>query len=229
MAGDTTAPTLSSATPGDNATGVAAAADIVLTFSEAVKAGSGNITITDGGSDVRVIPISDPQVTIGGSTVTINPTADLHAGTPYDVIVPSGAITDPAGNAFAGIAQDALDFTTAGAAVTPWINELHYDNSGTDTGEFIEIAGAAGTNLSSYSLVLYNGDPASLSTYNTTSLSGVISNQQNGSGLSHFLILLTEFKTARLTELRLSAPGIPSSNSSATRARSLRPVAQLRE
>src|SRR5262249_6399341 len=60
-------------------------------------------------------------------------------------------------------------------AATPWINEFHYDNVGTDVGEFIEIAGAAGTNLSGYSLVLYNGDPASRQSYNTTALSGVIS------------------------------------------------------
>jgi hypothetical protein len=38
-----------------------------------------------------------------------------------------------------------------------WINEFHYDNIGTDTGEFIEIAGTAGTNLGTYSLVRYNG------------------------------------------------------------------------
>ena len=40
---------------------------------------------------------------------------------------------------------------------TVFINEIHYDNTGTDAGEFIEIAGPAGTNLSDYSIVLYNG------------------------------------------------------------------------
>ena len=78
-----------------------------------MQAGSGNITITDGGSDVRTIAITDPQVTISGTTVTINPTADLNPGAAYDVIIPSGVITDTAGNPFAGIAQDALDFTIA--------------------------------------------------------------------------------------------------------------------
>ena len=43
------------------------------------------------------------------------------------------------------------------ASPTVFINEIHYDNTGTDAGEFIEIAGPAGTNLSDYSLVLYNG------------------------------------------------------------------------
>ena len=40
---------------------------------------------------------------------------------------------------------------------TVFINEIHYDNRGTDTGEFIEIAGPVDTNLNGWSLVLYNG------------------------------------------------------------------------
>ncbi|MGF1511072.1 MAG: endonuclease/exonuclease/phosphatase family protein [Myxococcota bacterium] len=37
------------------------------------------------------------------------------------------------------------------------VNELHYDNTGTDVGEFVEIAGPAGTSLTGWQLVLYNG------------------------------------------------------------------------
>ncbi|MGE0864660.1 MAG: lamin tail domain-containing protein [Vicinamibacterales bacterium] len=61
-----------------------------------------------------------------------------------------------------------------------FINELHYDNTGTDAGEFIEIAGPAGTNLADYSIVLYNG--ASGAPYDTDVLSGTIPNQQGGFG-----------------------------------------------
>ncbi len=39
-----------------------------------------------------------------------------------------------------------------------FINEIHYDNAGTDTGEAVEIAGPAGTDLTGWSLVLYNGN-----------------------------------------------------------------------
>ena len=42
-----------------------------------------------------------------------------------------------------------------------FINEIHYDNDGTDVGEFIEIAGPAGTSLSGWKIVLYNGNPTS--------------------------------------------------------------------
>uniref|UniRef100_UPI003FA3D02F ExeM/NucH family extracellular endonuclease n=1 Tax=Methylocaldum sp. GT1BB TaxID=3438963 RepID=UPI003FA3D02F len=47
----------------------------------------------------------------------------------------------------------------AAYAATPvFINEIHYDNAGTDAGEAIEIAGPAGTNLSGWKIVRYNGN-----------------------------------------------------------------------
>jgi len=64
--------------------------------------------------------------------------------------------------------------------MTVWINEFHYDNAGTDTGEFIELAGAAGTDLTGWSLVLYNGNGGAA--YTTTLLSGSIPDQQDGFG-----------------------------------------------
>lgn len=70
------------------------------------------------------------------------------------------------------------------AATSVFINEIHYDNTGTDSGEAIEIAGPAGTNLSGWSLVLYNG--AGGVTYSTTALSGVIPDQASGFGTLSF-------------------------------------------
>src|SRR5688500_9335846 len=61
-----------------------------------------------------------------------------------------------------------------------FINEIHYDNTGTDTGEFVEIARPAGNDLSTYSIVLYNGSGGA--TYDTDALSGTIPNQQDGFG-----------------------------------------------
>ncbi|CAO4137061.1 ExeM/NucH family extracellular endonuclease [Methylorubrum extorquens] len=110
---DQTAPVLVASTPADDAARVAVSADIVLRFSEAVRAGTGSITLTDGAGDLRTIAVSDAaQITIAGDTVTINPSADLRPGTAYDVIVPAGAFTDAAGNASAAIPQNRLDFTT---------------------------------------------------------------------------------------------------------------------
>ena len=61
-----------------------------------------------------------------------------------------------------------------------FINEIHYDNAGTDTGEAIEVAGAAGTDLTGWSLVLYNGSNGAV--YNTIALSGTLADQQGGFG-----------------------------------------------
>ena len=71
---------------------------------------------------------------------------------------------------------------TTGVAPPPsaWINEFHYDNTGADVGEFVEIAGTAGLNLTGWSIVLYNG--ADGMSYGTSNLSGIIANQNNGFG-----------------------------------------------
>ena len=70
------------------------------------------------------------------------------------------------------------------AATSVFINEFHYDNAGTDAGEAIEVAGPAGTNLSGWSIVLYNGTGGAV--YNTNNLTGVIPNQQSGFGTVSF-------------------------------------------
>jgi hypothetical protein len=61
-------------------------------------------------------------------------------------------------------------------AVLVWINEIHYDNASNDAGEFVEIAGPAGTVLDGWSLVGYNGGDSMV--YKTVPLSGTIPDQQ---------------------------------------------------
>ena len=58
----------------------------------------------------------------------------------------------------------------AGTASTVFINEFHYDNDGTDAGEFVEIANTAGTDLTGWSVVLYNGNGGA--SYATLALAG---------------------------------------------------------
>lgn len=65
-----------------------------------------------------------------------------------------------------------------------WINEIHYDNTGTDVGEFVEVAGTAGLDLSAYTLYLYNGSGGAV--YDTKVLSGTIDNESNGFGAVSF-------------------------------------------
>lgn len=77
----------------------------------------------------------------------------------------------------------ALALAVAGpaAAQTVFINEIHYDNTGTDAGEAIEIAGPAGTDLTGWSIVLYNGGNGQ--SYDTDALSGTIPNTCGGFGV----------------------------------------------
>ena len=64
-------------------------------------------------------------------------------------------------------------------ATTQWINEIHYDNNGADVNECIEIAGPAGTDMSGWSIVLYNGPTP----YDTDALSGIIPDEGCGYGV----------------------------------------------
>lgn len=118
---DTTAPTLVSSSPADGATAVNVSSDIVLNFDEAVLAvAGGTVTITNGAGDDRVIDLAggdpDGSVTFNGGTLTIDPATNLANNTQYDVVIAAGAIEDTAGNDFAGMALNAVDFTTAPAA-----------------------------------------------------------------------------------------------------------------
>ena len=149
---DTTPPMLQATTPADNAVNVVLGNNLVLTFSEAVRAGAGTFTVGNGSDDIRTINASDAsQVTIAGNVVTLNPSADLRAGTAYSVQVSATALTDLAGNAFAGIADSTtLNFSTLGASPTPVPSLLITEvNSNASGGDFFELFnyGTAAVNL----------------------------------------------------------------------------------
>lgn len=142
---DITPPTLILSSPNSNAAGVNSKT-IVLTFDEAIKAGSGTFTLT-GGTDTRTISVTDSsQVVISTSTVTINPTNNLLLSTTYALAISNGALTDLAGNAFAGLSNlSRLSFTTAApvvvAPVTPSAPRLLITevNSNAVGGDFFEL------------------------------------------------------------------------------------------
>ncbi|WP_211231699.1 Ig-like domain-containing protein, partial [Ottowia thiooxydans] len=168
---DTTAPTLSGSSPADNTSGVAVASQLVLSFSEAVKAGVGQIVLTNTGNagDTRSISIGDAaQVTIAGSTVTVSPTGGLLANSQYHVQMAAGVILDVAGNPYAGIADaTTLNFSTvdsyhtittsalpaAGGSVACTPDSVQYGNTATCTvtvtpGFTVSMGGTCGGSLS---------------------------------------------------------------------------------
>lgn len=85
---------------------------------------------------------------------------------------------------FAAVIHQLYFARPAAAAISVFFNEIHYDNTGTDAGEAIEIAGPAGTDLTGWSIVLYNG--ANGLAYDTRALSGIIPDQQSGFGTLSF-------------------------------------------
>lgn len=80
-------------------------------------------------------------------------------------------------------------FFTASAQVVGvdiFINEIHYDNTGTDTGEAVEIAGPAGTDVAGLTLTFYNGNGGA--SYNTLPLTGIIPDEGVGFGTLCFAV-----------------------------------------
>lgn len=111
---DVTPPVLQGVSPVDGATGVSVTADIVLTFSEAIKRGAGIVELrrSDGVLVESFDVATSNRLTISPSGVSliVDPTYRLAAGTHYVLSVASGAITDLSGNAYAGLVGN--DFTT---------------------------------------------------------------------------------------------------------------------
>ena len=117
-----TLPTLSSSNPSDNQTDVAYDTNIVLTFSETVRVGTGNIVLHKA-SDDSVVETFDVTTDVSGSEstqITINPSADLENEVGYYVKIASTAIVDLSNNSYAGISDTTtLNFTTGSRPTNP--------------------------------------------------------------------------------------------------------------
>lgn len=114
---DTTPPVINATTPFVPANGATAeiGTQLTLNFSEPVYAATGYITVTNIAqpSDSQAISVNTPAVTGSSSaSVTIALTNVLRGSSTYEVLVPSGAFQDAAGNAFAGVAGSQWRFTT---------------------------------------------------------------------------------------------------------------------
>jgi VCBS repeat-containing protein len=113
---DLSAPILLTSTPADNSYVSALASDITLTFNEAVYKGIGTISLYNASNTlIQSFDVATSTLVTGwnGTTLTVNPTNNLVAGTSYYMKVDATAIRDAAGNAYAGISNNSeLNFTT---------------------------------------------------------------------------------------------------------------------
>ena len=112
---DDVAPTLGTLSPLDNATEIPRDANFVITFSENIQIGTGDINLRKSdGTLVENMTVSGSQVTTSGNQVTINPAVLLDINTQYYIDIPSAAIKDYASSAnfYAGTASTTWSFTS---------------------------------------------------------------------------------------------------------------------
>jgi hypothetical protein len=182
---DRAAPTLVHSSPTENATNVAKSANLVLTFSEAVYKGSGMIELHAGnGTVVESFDVAtSTRINIVGDVLTLDPTSPFSDGTGYYLTISAGAITDVAGNNFAGLTDStAFNFTSEGALIVP-NTQGGTDITIVDPGQL-----TAGLGTSAADTVLYAGSGTVTlpDAVESIRLSGVTDANAVGNGLSNF-------------------------------------------
>ena len=132
----------------------------------------------------RATASGGPYSTVNGTLLTVSEFADtgLTGGTTYYYVVTATDFSEN-DSSFSNEASA----TPIGGGPLVWINELHYDNVSIDTGEFFEIAGVAGTDLTDWHVMGYNGYNGE--NYNSKRLKGVIPDQEGGFGTLVFTMV----------------------------------------
>ena len=126
--------TVSSFSPSDGATDVAVDSNIVITFSENIAKGSGNITIRSGsasGTALQTIDVTSGAVSVSGTQATINPPSDLAYETDQYIVVDAGCFTNTDGDAASGNAEiNTYNFTTESDFTIPPLGSCNSDTGG---------------------------------------------------------------------------------------------------
>lgn len=101
---DTSAPRITRVSQGDEGGSLSLTSNITVTFSEAIRTGSGHITLRKASGElVETFNVEDSDsLAISNNQLTINPTANLENGVRYEVSFNEGVITDLRGNVQAG-------------------------------------------------------------------------------------------------------------------------------
>jgi len=166
------APSVLTTNPPNGATGVGSAANIDITFSEPVNVSPGWFTISCTVSGLHAASESG-----GPTTFTLDPTVNFVPNEICTVTIDDLSVAD----------QDANDPPNNMAADFVWsfdttpppplvVNEIDYDQAGTDAAEFIEIRnnGGAPVNLDPIVVELVNGNLGGATVYQTINLPNVV-------------------------------------------------------
>lgn len=142
----------------------------------------GTMTATDGpaaGLESTDIGVAESSTTPIGESLQL-----VGEGVCYGALAWAASDTNTFG-ALGGLTPDAsAPCEDSGGDPPPpvRINEMHYDNDGTDENEAVEVAGPAGTDLTGWSLVRYNGSNGSV--YGTDALSGTLDDLGDATGVT---------------------------------------------
>jgi methionine-rich copper-binding protein CopC len=204
VAADTTGPVVSTFSPPDGATDVLVGANIVLTFTEAIQKGTGSIVLKDAANNVvdTYDAATSTNMSISGSTLTINSTADLGYSTGYKVEFAAGSIKDIAGNSYAGTTS--YNFTTGASHFSLSAGSSSVNEGSTATFNLIT------TNLTSGTSVPYTLSGVSADDVSGGSLSGnAVVNFFGAATIS--VLLLNDLLTEGAETLTLTAGGVSAS------------------
>ena len=155
-----------------------AVASITLAPASATVTQGGTVTFTATAFDAANQAIPGVTFTWSSSATGI---ATVDASGVATAVAPGDAtITAAARNGVTGSASLHVNAPAPTLPATRLV-EIHYDNAGTDIFEAIEVEGPAGTDLTGWSVVLYNGNGGV--TYNTQPLTGAIPSMCDGRGV----------------------------------------------
>jgi DNA/RNA endonuclease G (NUC1) len=143
-------------------------ASVTVAPADASISVGGNQAFVATAFDAQSNPISGVTFTWSSSAptvATVNATGVASGLLPGDATITATAPNNVAGSAL-------LHVTPPAGLPDTRVSELHYDNTGTDVLESIEIEGPAGTNLTGWSVLLYNGNGGTV--YDTRTLTGAI-------------------------------------------------------
>ena len=150
------APTVTGTTPIDGSTGVAVNTNIDITFSE-------DVTVNDPWFHINCVTsgVHTALVSGGPQTFNLDPDVDFILSESCSVSVFATQVADQDGTADNMDSDYQFSFDTNPVAVAELvINEIDYDQAGTDVSEFVEILNKSATpvDLAGHSLVLVNGN-----------------------------------------------------------------------
>jgi len=161
-------PTVNIYSPSDDATDVALNSNLILTFSENVKIGTGKISIFQNADPAIEIDVTQTaSVEINNNIVTVHPPASFNANADVYVLIEAGAFTDLVGNPYSGISDPTTwNFKTTTATnvsigktentlqiyPNPSNDKITIVNKGDNTNSYVVMYDARGIKVAQYPL-----------------------------------------------------------------------------